>query len=139
MIGEGEVEVALSLDPLHQGTEGSDPEVAAVARRRRFTAQYKLQILRQAEGCRKPGEVGALLRREGLFSSHLVTWRAARQRGELKAHARMRRGRRPDPDRALKARIVQLEREIEHLRGKLQRAEGLIEVQKKLCALLGLK
>ena len=139
MSKEREVEVALSLDPPPRREEGSDPEVAAVARRRRFTTEYKLRVLREAGGCRQPGEVGALLRREGLYASHLVTWRAARRRGELSAHKAARRGRRADPDRALKARIAQMEREIERLQAKLQQAEGLIEVQKKLSALLGLK
>ena len=139
MSSQREVEVALSLDPPLRSEEGSDPEVAAVARRRRFTTQYKLKVLREADRCRKPGEIGALLRQEGLYASHLVTWRAARRRGELSAHRIPRRGRRPDPDRALQARIAQLEREIERLEAKLQQAEGLIEVQKKLSALLGLK
>jgi transposase-like protein len=110
-----------------------------MARRRRFTTPYKLQVLREADRCRKPGEIGALLRREGLYGSHLVAWRAARRRGELTAHKGARRGRRADPGRALKTRIAQLEREIERLQAKLQQAEGLIEVQKKLSALLGLK
>jgi len=110
-----------------------------VARRRKFTSQYKLRILQEADRCRKPGEIGALLRREGLYASHLVTWRAARRRGELATGRQPRRGRRADPDRALKTRIAQLERENERLQGKLKQAEGLIEVQKKLSALLGLK
>ena len=139
MSSEREVEVALSLDPSPRREEGSDSEVAAVARRRRFTTRYKLQVLREADRCRKPGEVGALLRREGLYGSHLVSWRAARRRGELTARKQPRRGRRADPDRALRARIAQLEREIERLQAKLQQAEGLIEVQKKLSVLLGLK
>lgn len=139
MSSDREVEVALSLDPPPLREEGGDPEIAAVAQRRRFTTQYKLQVLREADRCRQPGEIGGLLRREGLYGSHLVTWRAARQRGELSAHKVARRGRRADPDRALKARIAQLEREIERLQAKLQQAEGLIEVQKKLSALLGLK
>ena len=139
MSSEREVEVALSLDPPRRREEVGDPEVAAVARRRQFTAQYKLKILREADRCRKPGEMGALLRREGLFSSLLVAWRAARRRGELTAHGAPSRGRRSDPDKALKTRIAQLEREIQRLEAKLQQAEGLIEVQKKLSALLGLK
>jgi hypothetical protein len=139
MSSEGEVEVALSLDPPPRREEGGDPEIAAVARRRRFTTQYKLSVLREADRCRKPGELGALVRREGLYSSHLVTWREARRRGELTAHRVPKRGRRADPDRALKARIAQLEREIERLQAKLEQAEGLIEVQKKLSVLLGLK
>jgi len=139
MFSEREVEVALSLDPPPRREEGGDPEITAVAQRRRFTTQYKLEVLRQADRCRKPGEIGALLRREGLYGSHLVTWRAARQRGELTAHKVARRGRRADPGRTLRTRIAQLEREIERLQAKLQQAEGLIEVQKKLSALLGLK
>ena len=78
MFSEREVEVALSLDPPPRREEGGDPEIAAVAQRRRFTPQYKLEVLREADRCRKPGEIGALLRREGLYGSHLVTWRAAR-------------------------------------------------------------
>ena len=137
---EVEVDVVLEgLDPQPRREEGSDSEVSAVARRRRFTARYKLQVLREADRCRKPGEIGALLRREGLYGSHLVSWRAARRRGELTSGKAPRRGRRADPDRALKVRIAQQEREIERLQAKLQRAEGLIEVQKKLSALLGLK
>ena len=139
MSTEREVEVAWTLDPPPLREEGGDPEIAAVARRRRFTTRYKLQVLREADRCRQPGEVGALLRREGLYGSNLVTWRAARQRGELTTHKVTRRGRRADPDRALKVRIAQLEREIERLQAKLQQAEGLIEVQKKLSTLLGLK
>jgi len=133
---EREVEVDVDLDPQPRREEGSGAEVSAVARRRRFTVRYKLQVLREADRCRKPGEIGALLRREGLYGSHLVAWRAARRRGELTSGKVPRRGRRADPDRALKARIAQQEREIERLQAKLQRAEGLIEVQKKLSALL---
>ena len=139
MSSEREVEDALSLDPPPRRDGGGDPEIAAMAQRRRFTTPYKLQVLREADRCRKPGEIGALLRREGLYGSHLVTWRAARRRGELTAHKVARRGRRADPGRALKTRIAQLEREIERLQAKLQQAEGLIEVQKKLSVLLGLK
>ncbi len=116
-----------------------DTEVPSVAQRRRFTREYKLRILREADRCRLPGEIGALLRREGLYSSHLTAWRVARERGELGAKTAVRRGRPVDPDRALKARIEQLERETERLRTKLEQAEAIIEVQKKLSELLGLK
>jgi len=115
-----------------------DSEVAARPKRRRFTREYKLRILREADRCRQPGEIGALLRREGLYSSVLAAWRAARQRGELGAKGASR-GRPADPDRALKARNEQLERENQRLRTKLEQAEAVIEVQKKLSTLLGLK
>jgi transposase len=117
----------------------ADSEVLAVAQRRRFNRDYKLRILREADRCRQPGEIGALLRREGLYSSHLTSWRAARERGELGAKAAVRRGRPADPDRAVRRRVEALEREIERLREKLEQAEAIIEVQKKLSRLLGLK
>jgi len=106
------------------------------AQRRRFTAAYKLKVLEEAAGCREPGELGALLRREGLYSSHLAAWRAARRRGELAGLA-ARRGppcRGPDP-RAV--RIVQLERRLVAAIKRAERAEAIVEVQKKVAALLG--
>ena len=113
-------------------------EVVAKARRRRFTAAEKLRVLREADGCTKPGELGALLRREGLYSSHLAAWRAARQRGELAGltpRARGPKAKRVDPrDR----KIAELEREARRLQARLERAEGLIEVQKKVSQLLGI-
>ena len=115
-----------------------DPEVAPRARRRRFSAAYKLRIVQQADGCSKPGEIGALLRREGLYSSHLVEWRRARDQGQLDALAAKTRGRKPDPDRALKKRNAQLERENGQLRKKLETAETILEVQGNVSRLLGL-
>jgi transposase-like protein len=134
---EGEVD--LIARPAAAASETPDSEVVAHARRRKFTREYKLKVLREADRCRKPGEVGALLRREGLYSSHLTSWRSAREHGELGSRAARSRGRKADPDRALKGRIAELEREIERLRMKLEQAEGLIEVQKKLSKLLDLK
>ena len=119
--------------------EKNDSEVPSVAQRRRFTREYKLRILREADRCRQSGEIGALLRREGLYSSHLTVWRAARERGELGAKGAPSRGRPANPDRALTLRVEELERDIERLRRKLEQAEALIEVQKKLSTLLGLK
>jgi transposase len=116
-----------------------DTEVPTVAQRRRFTREYKLRILREADRCRQPGEIGALLRREGLYSSHLTSWRVARERGELGSKAAARRGRPADPDRKLRSRIEELERDNDRLRTKLEQAEAIIEVQKKLSKLLGLK
>jgi transposase-like protein len=114
-------------------------EVLAKAERRRFTAEYKRRILQEADGCSKSGELGALLRREGLYSSHLAAWRAARARGDLSGVGMRKRGPKaqppPHPDAK---RILQLEREVRQLRARAERAEGLVEVQKKLSQLLGL-
>lgn len=115
-----------------------DPEVAPRAQRRRFGAAYKLRIVEEADGCTKPGEVGALLRREGLYSSHLVEWRRARDQGQLDALASKRRGPKRDPDRTLKRRNAQLERENAQLRKKLETAETILEVQGNVSRLLGL-
>lgn len=112
-----------------------DSEVRPKAERRRFTAEYKLRILTEADACRKRGEIGALLRREGLYSSHLDKWREQRRSGALQALAPQKRGPKPDPQAA---EIAQLRRENERLQQRLQRAETIIEVQKKLSALLGL-
>lgn len=117
---------------------GEEIEVLAKAKRRRFTLEYKRRILREAEQCRKSGEVGALLRREGLYSSHLSAWRAARDRGELNGGQYRKRGpaaRVADPSGK---RVVELERENRRLRQRAERAEALVEVQKKLSELLGL-
>ena len=111
-------------------------EVVARAQRRRFTVAYKRRIVEEADRCTKLGEVGALLRREGLYSSHLTAWRAARARGDLAGEGAKQRGpsaksRHPDAKR-----VLQLERENRRLRARAERAETLVEVQKKLSALL---
>jgi len=111
-------------------------EVVAKATRRRFTVEYKRKILREAETCKAPGAIGALLRREGLYSSHLTTWRAARERGKL-AGAPTKRGpvrRVADPR---DKRITELGRENAHWRKRAERAEALVELQKQMAALLG--
>ena len=114
-----------------------ETEVVARARRRRFTAAEKLRVLREADRCSRPGELGALLRREGLYSSHLSAWRAARKRGELAGLTSRPRGpkpQRPDPrDR----KIVEQAREITRLQARAERAEGLVALQKKAAELLG--
>ncbi len=107
--------------------------------RRRFTLEYKRRIPREAERCRQPGELGALLRREGLYSSHLSVWRAARERGDLGGRGRRRRGPEPQPRDASARRIAELERENRRLRKRAERAEALVEVQKKLSELLGIE
>lgn len=110
---------------------GSNTEVTAKAKRRRFTAEYKELILREAAKCTQPGELGALLRREGLYSSHLSTWRAQAERGELKALATRRRGRKPNPVDPRDKEIERLKRENAWLNQRADRAEAIIEVQKK--------
>jgi transposase-like protein len=111
-------------------------EVVAKASRRRFTVEYKRKIVREADRCKTPGVVGALLRREGLYSSHLTAWRAARERGEL-AGAPKKRGPAPQPADPRDKKIVELERETARWRKRAERAEALVEVQKKLATLLG--
>lgn len=115
----------------------SETEVTAKATRRRFTVAEKLRVLKEAERCTKPGELGALLRREGLYSSHLSAWRQARQRGELAGLSPRPRGPKPKPVDPRDKKIAELEREKRRLEARLERAEGLIEVQKKVAALLG--
>ena len=111
-------------------------EVVAKAQRRRFTVEYKRKILREADGCKTPGAVGALLRREGLYSSHLAAWRAARDRGELAGPAK-KRGPVPQPPDPRDKKIAELERDTARWRKRAERAEALVEVQKKVAALLG--
>jgi transposase-like protein len=109
-------------------------EVVAKAKRRQFTATEKLRLLREVEACRGSGEIGALLRREGLYSSYLSTWRRQRDLGELDRLAPQKRGPKPDPQ-ALE--LARLRRENERLQARLQRAELIIDVQKKVARMLG--
>jgi transposase len=111
-----------------------DPELAQTAKRRRFTAKYKLSIVREADACTKPGEIGALLRREGLFSSHLGTWRSQRDAGALGALEPRPRG--PRPPSADAVENVQLRRELERSQADLKTARRVIEVQGNVSALL---
>jgi transposase-like protein len=113
-----------------------DPEVRAVAKRRQFSAAYKLSVLAEAERLAEPGAIGALLRREGLYSSHLSTWRREREAGALEALSR-RRGRKPKLT-AEQRRLAALEARNARLERELEQARTIIEVQKKLCTLLGL-
>ena len=119
----------------HPSAEVPDPEVVVQAKRRRFTAKYKLRILQEVEQCDEAGQIGALLRREGLYSSHLTSWRRQRADGQLQSLGPKKRGRKPDPQAA---ELARLQRENEHLKARLEQAETIIEVQKKLCQLLGL-
>jgi transposase-like protein len=112
-----------------------DPEVPERPKRRRFSAEYKLQMLKEADACTEPGEIGALLRREGLYSSHLVDWRHQRDAGALVALGRARGRPRPDSrDRE----IARLRTDNVRLRRRLHQAEKIIEVQGKVSELLGI-
>lgn len=116
----------------------ADPEVPAQARRRTYTAEYKLQILKQADMCKEPGQLGALLRREGLYHSNLIVWRRQREEGTLKALSPKKRGRKAQPPNPLAARVAELEREKLKLEQRLKKAETIIEIQKKTSELLGI-
>jgi transposase len=113
-----------------------DPEVLERARRRQFTAGYKLRILEEADRCSMPGQLGILLRREGLYSSHLAEWRRHRAQGTLAALAPHRRGQ-PAPS-INPAEFARLRHENERLARQLATAETIIEIQKKVSALFGL-
>ncbi len=108
-----------------------DPEVTERPSRRQYSAEYKLRILREADLCSAPGEIGALLRREGLYSSHLITWRRQRDAGTLSALGPKPRGPKPKPDSAAARRLAQLEAENRRLRKGLEEANLIIEYQKK--------
>jgi len=110
------------------------PELVERASRRVFTAEYKLGVLAAADACRQPGEIGALLRREGLYSSHLCAWRAQRDAGALAALARARGRRPPDPR---DARISELQSRAIRAETQLAKAQRIVEVQGNVCALLG--
>ena len=108
------------------------------ARRRGFTAEYKYRILREAEAATGRGEMGALLRREGLYSSHLTTWRVQAGRGEMAALKPQQRGPKPVPVDARDKRIAELERDNTRLGRRAERAEAIVELQKKVAVLLGI-
>jgi transposase-like protein len=116
-----------------------DTEVSAKARRRRFTAEYKQKILREVERCRKAGEIGALLRREGLYSSHLTAWRSARASGERAGLEAKRRGTKPRVRDGQALRVAELEREVTRWKGRAERAEFLVDLQKKVASILGIE
>jgi transposase-like protein len=118
--------------------ERPDPEVLEKARRRTFSAEYKRRILEKVDQCVQPGEIGSLLRREGLHSSHLTKWRKQRDEGALNGLAPRKRGPRQEPISPLAQQVAAQEREIERLRKKLARAEVIIEFQKKTSELLGI-
>jgi len=115
-----------------------ETEVPAKGTRRRFSAKYKARILREAAACTERGELGALLRREGLYSSHLTAWREQAEKGQLEALEPKKRGPVPKVVDPRDRKIVELEREIARLERRAERAEAIIEVQKKVSELLGI-
>jgi len=102
-----------------------------------FDASYKLRVLEEAERCREPGQVGELLRREGLYSSHLTTWRKQRDEGALQGLGPKRRGRKPKRKDPMALEVERLRRENQRLTERLRQAETIIEVQKKISEMLG--
>ena len=112
-----------------------NPEVLENPLRRRFTAEYKLRILTEADALTDSGQIGDLLRREGLYSSHLTTWRRQREAGSIQALQPQKRGRRRDP---VIQENEQLRRDHDRLARRLQKAEAIIEIQKKISELLGI-
>ena len=109
-------------------------EVVAKAKRKRFSAAEKLRILREVEACRGSGEIGALMRREGIYSSYLTTWRKQRELGELDGLSPHKRGPKPNPEAI---ELAKLRREHERLQERMRRAELIIDVQKKVARMLG--
>src|SRR5712692_6256787 len=124
------------MSALEQALGGPVIEVVAKATRRRFTVEYKRKIIREADACKTPGGIGALLRREGLYSSHLTTWRAARERGELAGTTKKRGPVRRVADPRDK-QLAEQAREIIRWQQRAERAEALVELQKQVAALLG--
>lgn len=112
----------------------AETEVVLKARRRQHSGEYKMRILRELDDCTRKGEVGAILRREGLYSSLISKWREQREQGSLKGLGGHRRGPKVDPNAA---ELVRLQRENNRLKEKLERAELIIDVQKKVARLIG--
>ena len=120
--------------------EGQIPEteVPEKAERRRFSMAYKLDVLRRLDACRQPGEVGALLRAEGLYSSHLVLWRRQREEAAAAGLAAVRRGRKAGVTDARDVRIAELEKELSRVTARAERAEALVELKKKVSEILSI-
>ncbi len=117
---------------------GQETEVTDHAKRRSFTAEYKRRIVKEADACKADGEIGALLRSEGLYSSHLCTWRAARDRGEFASGVETKkRGPKATPPDPRDLEIERLQRDVVRLEKRATRAEALVDIQKKVAALLG--
>lgn len=126
----------MSLSPIPKLQAVPDPEVLAQPRRRQFSAAYKLAILRELDACTEPGQIGAVLRREGLYSSCVTNWRKKRAAGELRALSPHKRGRKPVTTNPLAPEVERLQRENRRLKESLRKASIIIEVQKKVSEML---
>jgi len=134
---------ATGVDPMAGGRDldvfsPPDPEVPEKKLRRKFTAKYKLRILDEADACTRPGQLGVLLRHEGLYFSYLTTWRRQRGNGILQAMRAKKRGRKQKKANPLAKKVAQLEKENERLQQKLKKAGLIIEAQKKMSEILGI-
>ena len=128
------------MERASDGTESlTEVEVLAKAERRRFTAEYKVKVLRETDRCKQPGEIGALLRREGLYWSNLTTWRKQRESGELAGLSARKRGPQRREKNPLAERVRELERDNMRLKRRAERAEGIVELQKKVSEILGIE
>jgi len=139
--GDGEQPVTTGLQAVFESarrTDALNPRPARKPSRRRFTAEYKLRILHEADQCAKPGELGALLRREGLYSSHLCAWRRQREAGARAALTPKKRGRKPAKRGSLARHNQLLQRETRHLRARLRQAEMIIAMQARVSDILGI-
>ena len=126
------------VTPIRAHLDTSDPEVPEKKPRSRFTAQYKLRIVEEADMLKESGQIGALLRREGLYSSNLTTWRRQRDEGQLQALSPKKRGRKAQQKNPLAERVARLEKENRRLQDQLKQAKTIIEVQKKISEILGI-
>lgn len=138
-------EIMPALGPEERSDEGAsapraqpDPEVVAKPVRRQFSAEYRLRILEEADQCTEPGDMGRLLRREGLYSSHLTNWRKARREGSLEGLSSKKRGVKPAVRNPLDAKVEELEAKVARLEKELSQAHTIIDVQGKVSGLLGL-
>ena len=129
--------LSLIVVPQQPVSRPPDPEVVPKAARRTFSAAEKLRILNEADACTQPGQIGALLRREGLYSSHLVKWRRLRAAGQLQALTPQPRGPKPAPPDPLAEELAHVRAENARLHARLTQAELIIDVQKKVAQLLG--
>jgi transposase-like protein len=123
--------------PSAGGSAAPDSEVVAKPKRRRFTAEYRLRILEEADRCAGTGEVGQLLRREGLYSSHLANWRKARRDGALRGLHSKKRGAKPKASNPLEPKVRELEAKVTRLEKDLHKAHTILDVQEKVAGLLG--
>ena len=127
-----------SGEPFPDSARSHTPEVPERAKRRMFTAEYKVRIVEEAEACAEPGEIGALLRREGLWSSNLSRWRRQYRAGALKSMRMRKRGPHAPAGAPLARENEKLRRQVARLERRLSRAEKLLEIQKKVSEILGL-